>query len=160
MRLILLYLLCLLLTACSPSAPGPTVDDPRAYLLEALRTRDLKSWVTPYRDPDPAFANTVLDAALKSWPEWTGKPMDQKVLDRFLKTRLLSRFGAAHLRTPEARAKVRAQAKARVQDPPMAIVYDDEFSVAALDLWHLPGPWKKSGRAQTWQMQASPLSRA
>jgi hypothetical protein len=144
-------LLLLLLVGCTPAAPGANIEDPRAYLLKQVPTLELNSWIAPYRITEPAFVDAALDAAIKTKFRKKGLPNDQRKLDTFAKRQLAASYRAAHLKTPESRALVLANVKARYAQPPMAVA--DKGRVALLDFGAVPGAWKKGGRASTWGLR-------
>lgn len=146
-------LLLFLLVGCKPSAPGERIDDPRAYVLEQLAAVDFNSWVAPYRITDAGFIKATLDQAITREFKEKGLPHDQSKLDRFVKRELMFAYRSAHLRTPESRAIVLANVKAKYAQP--AIVTADNDRVALFDFGSVPGEWVKGGRAKTWLLRPS-----
>ncbi|GAB4449571.1 MAG: hypothetical protein Kow0031_32050 [Anaerolineae bacterium] len=123
--------------------PRPTVENPRAYAIEALQTMDLNTWWQAYRNPDPALLGQIVDDVAAKLPD--GLPTDAGRLDTLIRNRIASSYKLYMDDTDEGRAYILAQAEARFANPPMA-VWDKDGKYALLDYYSLPGEWKSTSR--------------
>ncbi|MEZ4590136.1 MAG: hypothetical protein R3D55_03195 [Chloroflexota bacterium] len=138
-------LLMLLLTSCGggQDEPRPTVDDPRAYAIEALQTMDLNTWWQAYRNTDPEFVGQIVDDVAAKQPD--GLPTDASKLDLLINHQLAGSYKLRMDDTDEGRAFILAQAEARFANPPMAL-WDTNGKIALLDYYSLPGVWSSTSR--------------
>lgn len=127
------------------SEPGVQVDDPKAYLMDYLRTAEIHSWWAEYADRSDAFLSAVVDRFEQSLPDEL--PTDSKKLDR-LKPRALGRYSSMMLAEPY-RDHIMQEAQRRFENPPMALVGKRNHNIGLLDFHWLPGTWGKIGRSQT-----------
>ncbi len=139
--------LALVLASCGGSRrenePRKTVDDPRAYAIEALQTMDLNTWWQAYRNPDPELLGQIVDGVAEKEPD--GLPTDARKLDTLIRHQIGSRYKNYMDDTEEGRAFILNQAKIRFADPPMA-TWGDDGNYAVLDYHMLPGEWKGISR--------------
>lgn len=132
-------LLIFLLTSCGESEPGVRVENPREYLITALRQREFRGWWAHYADRSNEFLNTVIDSIEDSL---RGElPHDSKKLDGMMQS-IADRYRNMLLSEPY-RDHILQSATERFHNPPMAIM---EKGVALLDFHYLPGEWGKSTR--------------
>lgn len=144
-------------SVADPVATADAVDDPRAY-VRTLLTLDERAGPlgdSAYAITNAAFVNAVIDAALKErrWRDWNGTlPSDRSDLDRFARS-IERAYRQAHVATPEARAQVEAQVRARFEEPASRV----EGTVVEADLGIVPGPLEERGSA--WRIVSGDLDR-
>ncbi len=136
----------LALAACGggqADEPRPTVDDPRAYAIEALQTMDLNTWWQAYRNTDPNFVGQIVDEVADKQSD--GLPSDAQRLDLLIRNQLVNAYKLRLDDTEEGRAFILAQAEARFANPPLAL-WDANSKIALLDYYSLPGVWNATSR--------------
>lgn len=139
-------LLILMLAACGggqADEPRPTVDDPRAYAIEALQTMDLNTWWQAYRNTDPDFVGQIVDEVAAKQSD--GLPTDARKLDLLINNQIAGSYKLHMDDTDEGRAFILAQAEARFANPPLAL-WDANGKIALLDYYSLPGVWSSTSR--------------
>lgn len=65
------------------SEPGVTVENPREYVINELKTAELRAWWEPYRNMDQTFLEEVVDDFISR--QRNGLPSDSKKLDALMR---------------------------------------------------------------------------
>lgn len=139
------------LAGCKPREPEEPVEDAAAYLGEKLPETDLRHWIKPYLDMEPAFVKEVAEAYVEKEDKLSrnGISLEPRQLDRMLDTTFRTFFLRESMGTEERRAAITGRAEARMENPPMAKIEQDGIVYAVIDYWVLPGVWKKPLRQST-----------